>query len=159
MKKPGFLIPILLIGIVLVLILLHAGNHNVFKRTPEETLQMSKGGLNIIGPDALASMQNGEFMIIEIGMEKVLPSFPSKIQIKSIEFNQLLSKETRTILANNKVKKVLFAENITDAVKSWTFLTRLGYSELYILDPDYKNSMGQKDSILKGNEELHYTLK
>jgi len=157
-KKTSFFIPLFLIGIVVILVLIKAFNHNVFKRTPAETLQIANERMHIIGPDVLTSMQTDKVLILEIGVQKVIPSFPSEIEIKSIEFNRLLSKETRKIFADKK-KKVLFAENVSEAAKVWTLLTSMGYNDLLIYDPDQKKPAGTTDTILNGNEELHYSFK
>jgi hypothetical protein len=159
MKKSSFLIPLSLAGIVLIFVVIKAFNHNAFRRTPAETLQMAKGNIHFIGPAAIISIPDEQALIIEIGAEQVLPSFPSGIEIKLIDFNHLLSVETRKLLSENKKKKIIYAQDITIAVKTWTFLTRLGYNDLYIYDPDEKHPTGQIDSVLHGNEEMQYIFK
>lgn len=158
MKKTSFLIPLFLAGIVLILVLIKAFNQNVFKRTPTETLQIANDRMHIIGPDVLNSMQADKVLIIAIGVQKAIPAFPIEIEIKSIEFNRLLSKEASKILAGSK-KKVLFAGNLNETAKAWTLLTSMGYNDMLVYDPDQKKRAGTIDSVPRGNEELQYSFK
>jgi hypothetical protein len=159
MKKSGLYIPFIMAGIVLILVIVTALTRNDFKRTPAETLQLAKGSKQFIGPAGLSSMPADKIVIIELGVEKVLPSFPSTVEIRSIDYSQLLSKEICKVFADNKKKKIIYAPEVALASKAWTFLTCLGYNELYIFDPDYKTPQGQSDTLPGGNEELHYTFK
>jgi hypothetical protein len=158
MKKNSLLVPLLLTAIILVLVIFKALNHSAFKRTPVETLQLAKDSMRCIGSATISKLPAAQLIIIEIGVNKVLPSFPASVEIKSIDFNQLLSAESRSLLSDNKRKKIIYAPSISDASKAWTFLTRMGYNELYILD-DEMRSPGENDSIMPGNEALKYSFK
>ena len=158
MKKNDILIPIVLAGIVLIIAIVTAITKEDFKRSPTETLLMVKDSKYLIGTTWISSIPADQLVIIKIGAGKQ-PFLSSAIEVKGIDFNQILSAETKALLSDNKKKKIFFSNNLTDAIKTWTFLTRMGYNELYVFDPDAKNPAGQTDSILHGNEELQYTFK
>ena len=159
MKKNGLFIPLLLALIVLFLVIATSIKQNVFKRTPAEVLQLSKRNSHIIDTAAIRSMTSEQMVILELGVEKIMPAFPSNTEIKSLTMDMLLSAEVKSLLSNNKKKKILFSLNLSDAVKAWTFLTRMGYNEVYIFDPDSKTQTVREDSILLGNEGFQYSFK
>ena len=158
MKNKGIIIPVALAGIVLVLVFVTAFTKKDFKRSPAETLQLASGNSNLLGPADISSLSVNQVEIIKIGLGK-LPPFSSEIEVKDLDITNLLSPETKALFSDNKKKKLFFSVNLADAVKAWTFLTRMGYNELYIYDPDYKAQVGQNDTVPHGNEELRYIFK
>jgi hypothetical protein len=158
MKKNGIIVPIVLAGIILILVIVTAVTKKDFKRSPAETLQLANENKHLIGPNAINSMPTEQLVVFKIGVGK-LPAFSSAIEVKEIDFEQLLSTETKALLSDNKKKKILFSANLDEAVKTWIFLTRMGYNELYVYDSDVKNPAGYADSTLNGNEEMHYSFK
>jgi len=159
MKNKGIVVPIVITGIVLILVIATALNQNVFKRTPSQTLQMSKSNKHLMDSAAAASMTAGQFVVVKIGAVELPSIFPSSVDVKSLGFNSLLSAENKVLFSDNKKKKVLVAVNIADAVKAWTLLTSMGYDEIYVFDPDEKSSPVPNDSVQRGNEELRYSFK
>jgi hypothetical protein len=158
MKKNDVIIPITLAGIILILVIVSAVTKKDFMRSPAETLQIANENRYLIGPGTLSTIPTAQLVVFKIGVGK-LPTFSYAIEVKEIDFGQLLSTETKALLSDNKKKKILFSLNLDEAVKTWTFLTRMGYNELYVYDADAKNPSSQADSILHGNEEMHYTFK
>ncbi len=157
MKYKGVIVPISLAGIVLILVLVTAITKNDFKRSPAETLQIANGNSHFLGTSAISAIAAGQAVILRIGIGK-MPSFSSEIEMKDLDISKLLAPETKTLLSENKMK-ILFSANISDAVKAWTFLTRMGYNNLFIFDPDMKNPVGRNDSIPQGNEVFLYSFK
>jgi len=158
MKNKGVLIPITLAGIVLILVLATAITKTDFKRSPAETLQIAKGNSQFLNGAAISAIPTGQVVIFKIGIGKV-PAFASEIEIKDLDISNLMAEETKSLLSENKKKKILFSTNIADAVKAWTFLTRMGYNNLFVFDPEMKNPVGRNDSIPQGNESFQYTFK
>ena len=157
MKNKEIIVPLVLAGIVLILVLATAVTKKDFKRSPAETIKLASLSKHLIGPGDIASLRASETITIKIGSGN-LKAFPSEIETKDLDLGQILSSETKSVLKNNK-KKILFSANLSDAVKAWTFLTRMGYTELYVYDPEMKNSAGKNDTTLQGNETFQYTFK
>jgi hypothetical protein len=158
MINKGVIVPISLAGIVLILVLATAITKNDFKRSPAETLQIAKERSHFIGVIDISAIPPGQAVILKIGIGKV-PAFAPEIETKDLEISGLLPPETKALLSENKKKKILFSTSIADAVKAWTFLTRMGYNNLFIFDPDMKIAGGKNDSSPQGNESFQYTFK
>ena len=158
MKNKGIIVPIALAGIVLILILVTAITKKDFKKNPAEILLLSKSNSHIIGTDAISALPADQITVLKIGKGNVSALF-SKAKIIELGDSNLLSSETKAIFADNTKTKILTSTNISDAVKAWTFFTRLGYNNLRIYDPDLKKTESKYDSILQGNEAFQYTFK
>src|SRR5664279_5302753 len=126
MKNKGIIVPLLLAGIVLFLVLVTAVTKRDFKRSPAETLKLAKTNAHLIGSSQIARFPAGQVMILKIGVGKI-PVFSPAVETKELDISNIGETGMKALLSDKNKTKVLFALEISDAVKAWTLLTRMGY--------------------------------
>lgn len=122
---------ILLVFVLTILVLFRLGGKDNFKPGVEKFARPSVTGTNIISADRIESLKGEKLLIILVPVEKK----PAEIAVKTIEIpaNEVLNKENKSIIRNNKGPVLLYSSDEGLSARIWMLLSQLGFSNMYII--------------------------
>ena len=122
------------LALIVVLVIARTSNNNLFRQDSKRAISLAQKGNNLISLIELESLSE-EYLIVDLGSKEKFNSLEFQNAI-NIPFENILKKEAQQILKETEGEIILFAEDYTIVPKAWVILNQLGYSKVYMLQPE-----------------------
>ena len=142
--------------VMLVLVVVRQITKNDFPLSADQLLEKSLLEKHTYLLSDLPYLEEVGGLIIDLGDEESVESL-NTLKRLTLSMDDLLSPEYVSVFSDSSLVKVILSKDISEAVNSWTILTQMGYSNLFILDLHEDLSIGN-DTIYDGNEFLRHNF-
>ena len=159
-NRKGLIIVLLPLIVLVILVLIKALDKNQFKTDAKNALELSLDSKNICSIKQFKELISSSEKpgIVDLRSQDDFSKGHLEDAI-NIPISEILNNRKFDSLKSLGNKVILYSDSISKSAEAWTFLTRMGFKDLRILDVEGQiitDEILDMDSVAAGNEVLKY---